>query len=167
MVSNAVQDAINDQIHHELYSAYIYLSMVAYFESKNLEGFAHWMRLQAQEEVAHAMRLFDHVHDRGGRVVLQAVDQPPAEFESPLDVFQKALEHERNVTGMIHRLYELARQENDYPTQVMLQWFIDEQVEEEKTAEGVVEQLRMAGGDATALLMLDAKLGARPAGAEA
>jgi ferritin len=161
MLSKVVEDAINEQIKNELYSAYLYLAMSAHFEVANLPGSAHWMRLQSQEEVEHAMKFFDYVNERGGRVVLQAINQPPAEFKSPLDIFQQALEHEQKVTGMINNLYALAVKENDYPTQVMLQWFIEEQVEEEKSAGDVVEQLKMIGDHIPSLLMLDRQLGAR------
>ena len=163
MLNEVVQDAINEQIKNELYSAYLYLSMAAHSEAANLPGFAHWMRLQSQEEVSHAMKLFDFVNDRGGRVVLQAIDQPPVEFESPLDVFKKTLEHERKVTALIHRLYELAVKENDYAAQVMLHWFIEEQVEEEKSAEQIVEALKMIGDKPQTLIMLDRELGRRGA----
>lgn len=163
MFNKKLQDAINDHIKHELYSAYLYLSMSAHFEGVNLPGFARWMRVQSQEESSHAMKLFDFIHERGGRVVLQAIAQPPGDFKSPLDVFQQALEHEQKVTGMIHRLYELAGKENDYATQVMLQWFITEQVEEEKTAGDIVEQLKMVGEQPAGVFMLDRQLGARGA----
>ena len=119
------------------------------------------MRLQYEEEVSHAMKLFDYIHDRGGRVVLQAIDQPAAEFGSLLDVFQKALEHEQKVTGMINRIYDLAVKENDYPTQIEMQWFITEQVEEEKSAGDIVDQLKMVGDHGPSLIMLDRHLGAR------
>jgi ferritin len=119
------------------------------------------MRIQATEEVNHAMRLFDYVNDRNGRVILKALEQPPANFKSVLDVFEHALKHEMKVTGLIHSLYELAKQENDYATQVALQWFINEQVEEEATASKVVDRLKIAGDDGGALLMLDNELGAR------
>jgi ferritin len=160
-ISQSVQDAINDQINHEFFAAYIYLSMSAYFERNNLPGFGAWMRGQAQEEVTHGMRLFDFVHDRGGRVTLKAVDAPPADFKSALDVFEQALKHEQKVTGMINELYSVAAKANDFATQVTLQWFITEQVEEEKTADLIVEQLKMVGSDRTALLLLDRELGAR------
>lgn len=163
MLSKSLQNALNEQIKNELYSAYVYLSMSAHFEAANLRGFAHWMRVQSQEEVAHAMRIFDFINDRGGRVVLQAIDEPPADFKSPLEVFQKALEHERKVTEMIHKLYELAVKGNDYPAQVMLQWFIEEQVEEEKSATEVVEQLKLIGDQGAGLFMLDRQLGERKA----
>jgi ferritin len=161
MLGKKVQDAINEQIKNELYSGYLYLAMSAYFEAKNLPGFAHWMRMQAEEEQEHALKFFDFVNDRGARVVLQAIDQPPVEWESPLAVFEQTLEHEQKVTGLINQLYELALEENDYPTQVMLQWFIDEQVEEEKNATEIVETLRLAGDKGQALIMMDRALGRR------
>jgi ferritin len=161
MLGKKVQDAINEQIKNELYSGYLYLAMSAYFEAKNLPGFAHWMRMQAEEEQEHALKFFDFVNDRGARVVLQAIDQPPVEWESPLAVFEQTLEHEQKVTGLINQLYELGLEENDYPTQVMLQWFIDEQVEEEKNATGIVETLRLAGDKGQALIMMDRALGRR------
>jgi ferritin len=161
MLNKTVQGAINDQIKNEFYSSYLYLSMSAYFETQSLPGFASWMRAQSQEEHAHAMKFFDFVNDRDGTVELQALDQPPGEFQSPLDVFQQALEHERKVTALIYRLYELALKESDYATQTLLQWFITEQVEEEKSASQIVEQLKMTGGDSTALLLLDRELAGR------
>lgn len=161
MLNKKIQDAINEQIKNELYSAYIYLSMSAYFESLNLMGMAHWMRLQSNEEVEHAMKFFDYINDRGGRVSLSAIDQPPFEWKSPLAAFENAYEHEQKVTGMINNIYALAVKENDYPTQVMLQWFIDEQVEEEKNASTIVEQLKMIGESANGLMMLDHRLGER------
>ncbi len=161
MLNAAVQQALNHQIQHELYSAYVYLSMSAYFESANLPGCAHWMRLQSQEEVAHAMKFFTFVNDRGGRVVLEALAQPPVEFQSPLDVFQKALEHERKVSESIYRIYDLASKEKDYPTQVLLNWFVSEQVEEEQSASAIVGLLEMCAVEGPALIMLDRQLGAR------
>ena len=161
MLSNAVEKAINDQIKNELYSAYLYLSMSAYLESANLPGMARWMRLQSDEEMAHAMKFFDYVYDRGGRVVLQAIDQPPAEFGSPLDVFEKALAHEQRVTGLINQIYDLAVKENDYPSQIELQWFITEQVEEEKSAGDIVELLKVIGDHGPSVIMVDTQLGAR------
>jgi ferritin len=161
MLSKPVQDAINEQIKNELYSAYLYLSMAAHFESTNLSGFAHWMKIQATEEVKHAMKFFEYVFERGGKVTLKAIDQPPADFKSPVEIFKSAHKHEQKVTAMIHKLYELVLKENDYPSQVMLQWFIKEQVEEEKTAEGIVEQLKMAGDSSAALLMADRQFAAR------
>ena len=166
MLNQKVQDAINTQIKNEVFSAYLYLSMCGYFEHTNLPGFAQWMRVQYEEELEHGLKFFDFVNDRGGRVTLFAVDQPPSEFQSPLDVFQRALEHEQKVTGMINALYALAVQENDYPAQVLLQWYISEQVEEEKNATLIVEQLKRIGDDGSALLLLDRELGARKGGGE-
>ncbi|HYP38784.1 MAG TPA: ferritin [Chloroflexia bacterium] len=165
MIKQAVQDALNDQIKHELYSAYVYLSVSAYCDSIGLQGFAHWMRMQNAEEQEHALKIFDFINDRGGRVRLQAIDQPASDFGTPLQIAEKALEHERKVTGLIERLYELAVKEGDYATQVLMQWFITEQVEEEKNASILVEQLKMIGDNRTALLMLDMELGKRQAGA--
>jgi ferritin len=160
-LNDRVAKAFNEQINEELYSSYIYLAMVAHFEELNFPGFANWMRQQAQEEVAHAMRLFTHLTRRGGRVVLKAIGEPPADFGSPLEAFQAALAHEQHITGTIHALYEVALAEKDYPAQLELQWFIDEQVEEEETAGGVVEALKMAGDNQGALLMLDRELAGR------
>jgi ferritin len=161
MLNKKVEEAINEQIKNELYSGYLYLSMSAYFEANNLPGFARWMRLQAEEEQEHALKFFDFVNDRGGRVVLHAIDQPPVEFESALAIFEQTLEHEQKVTSLIHQLYELALEQNDYPSQVMLQWFIDEQVEEEKNATEIVDTLKMVGDQGQALVMLDRALGRR------
>ena len=163
MLSKTIQDAMNEQIKNELYSAYLYLSMSAYCEAANLPGFAHWMRVQAQEEVAHAMKFYDFIYERGGRVVLQAIDQPPVEFQSPLNVFEQTLEHEQKVTALIHDLYTLAVQEKDYASQAFLQWFVTEQVEEEASATQIVETLKMIGDKGHALLMLDRELGKRGA----
>lgn len=161
MLPQPLQEALNDQIQREFYAAYLYLSMSAYFEALNLPGFAHWMRQQSREELGHAMRIFDFVNERQGRVVLKAIEQPPAEFESPLAAFQAALAHEQRVTRHINEIYELAVQEKDYPTQVMLHWFIEEQVEEESTAAQIVERLKLVGDQPAALLMLDNFMGQR------
>jgi len=161
VLDKKVQGAINEQIKNELYSGYLYLSMSAYFEANNLPGFARWMRLQAEEEQEHALKLFDFVNERGGRVELKAIDQPPVEFEGPLAVFEITLEHERKVTALINSLYELALEVKDYPAQVMLQWFIEEQVEEEANATKIAETLKMIGQKGQALVMLDRQLGGR------
>jgi ferritin len=163
MLNKKVQDAMNEQIKNELYSAYLYLSMSAYCEEANLPGFAHWMRLQAQEEVSHAMKFYHFIYERGGRVVLQAIDQPPAEFQSPLDVFEQTLGHEQKVTAMINDLYALAVQEKDYASQAFLQWFVTEQVEEEDSATQILETLKMIGDKGHALIMLDRQLASREA----
>lgn len=161
MLSQKLEDAINRQINAEISSAYLYLSMSAYFEASNLDGFARWMREQHREETEHALKFFDFLVDREARVVLHPIAQPPVEFDSTQAVMQQTLEHERQVTAAIHRLYSQAVKENDYPLQVMLHWFIDEQVEEEKVASQIVEQLKLLGDDRAGLLLLDARLGAR------
>ncbi|ANT64376.1 MULTISPECIES: ferritin [Prosthecochloris] len=161
MISKTLQKAINDQIQKEFYSSYLYLSMAAYAESENLPGFAHWLRLQQQEEQGHAMKLYKYLNERGGRVELQAIEQPPTEFSSPTKMFEEVLEHERFVTASINKLYEKALKENDYAAQIMLQWFIEEQVEEEATASEILETLKMAGEKGQALLMLDRQLARR------
>lgn len=163
MISETVQDAMNQQLKSELYSAYVYLSMAAYFEAANLPGFAHWMRVQSQEELEHAMKFYDFINDRNGRVVLQAIDQPPIEFESPLEIFERALAHEQQVTAAINQLYDQAVQEQDYATQAFLHWFVTEQVEEEKMATQIVETLKMVGDRGEALFLLDRELGGRQA----
>ena len=161
MLSKSMQDAINEQIKQELYSAYLYLSMGAHCESVNLPGVAHWMKVQYQEETGHAMKFFDYVFDRGGRVVLQGIEKPPAEFRSVTEVFEKTLEHERKVTGLINQLYSLAVKENDYASQEFLHWFIKEQVEEEKNATQILEQLKMIGEKGSGIIMLDRHLASR------
>jgi len=161
MFSDKVQEAMNEQIKNELYSAYIYLSMAAHFEAANLPGFAQWMRMQSNEEVEHAMKFFDFINERGGRVELRAIDQPPVEWGSPLEIFETALGHEQKVTRMINNIYEIAMEEKDYPSQIMLQWFIEEQVEEEKSAGEIVETLKMFGEKDTVILLLDRQLGER------
>ena len=161
MLSPTIQEALNKQINHEFYSSYFYLSVSAYFESLNLGGFSHWMRLQSQEEREHGMRLLDHLHDRNGQATFEAIAQPPIEFQSPAEAFQQALQHEDHVTQTINRFYELAVEEKDYAIQVELQWFISEQVEEEKQARQILDQLKMIGDQGTALYLLDKELGER------
>lgn len=163
MLSKTMQEALNDQINHEFYASYLYLSMAAHFDQANYPGFAHWMRLQSQEEYGHAMKIFGFINDRDGQVELKAIAQPATKFKSPLDIFTQALEHERKVTGLIHKLYDLAVKENDYATQVMLHYFVEEQVEEEKVALAIVDQLKMIGDTPTAMLMLDRQLASRAA----
>jgi ferritin len=157
-LNKTIQDALNEHMNQEFYTSYLYLSMSAYCEAINLPGFAHWMRVQSQEEYSHAMKMFDFIVKQKVRVILHPIDQPTIEFHSPLDVMQQALEHERHVSQLINQLYELAVRENDYPTQVHLQWFIAEQVEEEKVASNIVEQLKIIGERGDALLLLDWEL---------
>jgi ferritin len=161
MLSKKMQDAINEQINKELYSAYLYLSMGAWAETQNLPGFAHWMHEQFEEETAHALKFFDHIVDRGGRVTLKAIDAPELEWKSPLAMFEQVLKHEQFVTSLIHNLYALAAKENDYPSQVLLQWYIGEQVEEEKHATYIVDTLKTVGEKGHALVMMDRELAKR------
>ena len=167
MFNRKVQEAMNDQIQRELESAYIYLAMAAYFYSVNLPGFAHWMKVQFQEEQAHAFKFYDFVNDRGGRVILQALGQPLIEFQSALDAFEKALAHEEKITGHINDLYALATEEKDFASQNLLQWFVEEQVEEEKNAGDIVDMLKKIGDNYHALIMLDRELGQRQPPVEA
>ncbi|MDD8019269.1 MAG: ferritin [Bacteroidota bacterium] len=164
MLTAPLLKALNEQINHEMFSSYLYLSMAAYCEAKNFSGFAQWMRMQSSEETKHAMKLYEYVHSRGSAVTLLAIAQPPTEFHFPVKMFEQVVEHERKISGSITKLYELAIKENDYPTQVMLQWFITEQVEEEKTAVGIVEQLKMVGDSPVSIMMMDRQLGARSNG---
>ena len=156
-----VEKAFNDQINEELFSSYVYLAMAAHFEANNWEGFAGWMKHQAQEEMEHAMRLFTHLTRRGGRVALKAIGEPPLDFGTPLEAFEKALAHEQHITATITALYELALKEKDYPAQLELQWFIQEQVEEEENTGRAVELLKMAGDNKGALFMLDRQMANR------
>ena len=130
MLSEKLQKALNEQVNNELFAAYQYLAMAEYFAARNLDGFSHWMRLQRQEEINHAMKIFDFVIDRDGRVKLTPIAAPDAKFTTPLEVLKKALEHERSVTAKINALYAAAKKENDYPTEALMQWFVLEQVEE-------------------------------------
>jgi len=161
MLSKAMQDAINEQINKEYHSAYIYLSMAAYCESVNLPGAAHWMKVQAKEETGHGDKFFDYLVDQGARVILKPIAQVPTEFKSLLEVFEKALEHEKKMTGWLNQLYAQAVKESDYATQILLQWYITEQVEEEKNAADIVAQLELIDAHGTAVLMLDKTLGKR------
>jgi ferritin len=156
-----MQDAMNEQINKELYSSYLYLSMAAYFEDQNLPGFAKWMRTQEGEEREHGMKLYDFLVDRGGRVALKAIAAPESDWKSPLELFKQVAAHEAAVTASIHNLYETALKEKDYAAQTMLQWFITEQVEEEKNAAEIVAQLELVEARGTAVLMLDHRLGKR------
>jgi ferritin len=161
MIGKAMQDAINEQINKELFSSYLYLSMAAYFENKNLTGFAHWMRIQEAEEREHAMKFYDFTLERGGQVMLKAIEAPAGTWNSNLELFREVAEHEAKVTASINELYELALAEKDYPAQVMLQWFINEQVEEEKNAAEIVANLELIEERGTAVLMLDHNLAKR------
>ncbi len=160
MLKKTIEDALNEQINKEFYSSYLYLSMSAYFEDIDLPGFAHWMRLQAQEEVIHAMKMYHYVNERGGRVIMKAIDQPQMEWESPLAAFEHVYEHEQFVTSLINGLMDLVIEERDHATNQFLQWFVEEQVEEENSANSAVQKLKLVG-DGGGLFMLDKDLSAR------
>ena len=162
MLKESVQIALNDQIQAEFHSAYLYLSMAAWCEAKNFDGFAHWMRMQAQEEMFHAMKVYDYINMTGGRVVLQGVQQPEVNWETPLAIFQASLAHEIYMTGRINDLLGLAMDERDHATANMLQWFIGEQVEEEANVDGICGKLTMMGDNMHAVYMMDRELAARP-----
>ncbi len=164
MLKANVQEALNNQINGEIASTYLYLSMTAYFESKNFHGMAKWMELQAREEWSHAMKIFGHVNERNGRVILKQIDAPPSEWKSVLDVFEHTLNHEIKVTEKIHALVKLATSECDYATLAFLQWFVSEQVEEEAQALSIVEKLKLMGEGHIGLFILDGELGKRAAG---
>ncbi len=161
MIDKKMQGAFNEQINAELYSAYLYLSMVAYFESINLPGFANWMRIQTQEEVMHAMKIYDYVNERDGRVILKSIGEPQSEWESPLAAFEAAYQHEQKVTGLINELVNLAIKEKDHAANMFLQWFVNEQVEEESNADAIVQKIRLMADAPGGMYMLDNEMGQR------
>ena len=161
MLNEKIQEAFNKQINAELYSSYLYLAMATYFASVNLNGMANWMKCQVQEEIMHAMKFYDFILERGGKVTLPAIDAPTATWDSPLAAFEAAYGHEQKVTGMINALVDLAILEKDHAANAFLQWFVTEQVEEESTADGIVQQLKLAGDRGGALFMIDRELGSR------
>jgi len=161
MISKKLQNAINKQINKELYSEYLYLSMAAYLESIGLEGFAIFFKVQVQEERFHTMKFFDYVNERGGRVILEAIDRPQVEFKSPVEIFEIAYKHEQYVSKLINELIEVAIKENDHAARSFLNWYIDEQVEEEASMDKILNQLKMIGGKGQGMLMLDKELATR------
>ena len=161
MLSKKMEEALNKQVNAELFSSYLYLAMAADFEAKNLPGFAHWLKLQAKEENGHGLKFYEYVNDRRGRVMLSAIAAPPAEWATPLAAFEAVLGHEEKVTGLINGLVELAGKEKDNATSVVLQWFVSEQVEEEKNADAIVQQLKRIGDSPHGLIMLDRALAQR------
>ncbi|MEA1949854.1 MAG: ferritin [Planctomycetota bacterium] len=166
-MKSEMQDAINKQINAELFSSYLYLSMSSYFESKDLPGMAAWMRVQAQEEVSHAMKFFDFVNERRGRVVLDGVGTPKTDWDSPLEAFEDAFKHECGISARIDSLVDIATEHKDHATANFLQWFVAEQVEEEATVDAIVARLRMFGDHSMGLVMLDKELAGRTAAAGA
>jgi len=163
-IQKKMEAALNGQINAELYSEYLYLSMAAYFESLNLGGFARWMEVQAGEEHSHAMKIYKFINERGGRVSLEAINKPKSEWGSPQEAFEEAYAHEQKVTKMIHDLVDLSGQEKDHASFTMLQWFVDEQVEEEDSAGTIAERLKAVKGAPQALFMMDQALGQRKDG---
>lgn len=161
MISQKMQDAINVQIQKELFSSYLYLAMSAHFAEKNLPGFARWLEVQAEEEREHAMKFYNHLLDRGGHIELKALEAPQGTWKSNMEAFREVLAHEQFITRSINEVYEVALKENDYPAQILLQWFISEQVEEERNASDIIAQLEMIEEKGTAVLMLDKALGKR------
>lgn len=161
MINQRLEDVINKQINAELYSAYLYLAMAAYYESINLPGFANWMRVQFQEEQFHGLKFYDYLVSRGGRVKLEAIEMPKFEWNSPLEVYEHTLEHEKHVTALLNNIAEIAEEEKDRPTRNLMIWFIDEQVEEEGSAEKIISDLKFIGENGQGLLMLDRELATR------
>lgn len=161
MLNEKMEKALNEQINEELYSSYLYLAIAAWFESQNLSGCAAWMAAQAREENGHAMKFFKYINERRGRVILKAIKEPPKEWKSPLAAFEASLNHEQHITGRIDKLMNQAIAEKDHASVAMLQWFVNEQVEEEASVDGIVQKLKMADKAPGALLMLDHALGER------
>lgn len=161
MISKKIEDALNERINAEFYSAYLYLSMQAYFESVNLSGFANWMKAQTQEELMHAMKVYDFVNERNGKVSLKEIAQPPSQWDSPLAAFEAAYKHELSVTSHVNEQVNLAIEEKDHATNTFLQWFVNEQVEEESSLNNVVQKLKMIENAPGGLFLLDSELGQR------
>lgn len=161
MLSKKMLESLNEQINKEIYSAYFYLGMSAYAASTGLNGFANWFYTQWKEELGHAKRIFDYVHRQGARVTLKAIDAPPQDFSSGADLFEKTLAHEKKVTGLIHNLVNLAKEESDLATEDFLQWFVKEQVEEEATPAGILKKIKNAGSEEKGLSEVDVQLAAR------
>ena len=164
MIHSSLQNALNAQINREQYSAQLYLAMSAHCEAKSFRGFAHWLRLQAQEETAHAMKLIEFVLDRGGRLELKGIDAPPTEFGSLTELFEKILAHEQSITASINALFELSRAEKDYASEITLQWYVTEQVEEEASVGQILDQLRAIGEKGGGIWYLDSRMGKRATG---
>ena len=161
MASQKVIDALNNQLQMEFFSEYFYMSMEAYFVENNLDGFANFFNVQVKEERDHAYKFFNYISRAGGKIILQAIEKPKSDFESPLDVFEAALEHEKLISNSIHELVDLAISDKDHTTSSFLRWFIDEQSEEEENMEKVVRKLRLLKNDPAGLLMIDQELAQR------
>ena len=163
MISEKMQDALNKQVNEEFFSAYMYLAMSAYCSTIGLPGFANWMRMQYEEEIMHVTKMYDYIMGQGGVIELKAIEQPDQVYGTPLEIFEKTLEHEQLVTNLIHRLMDLAVEERDYATQTFLQWYVTEQVEEESNVNDILSPLRMVGDDKGGLMMIDQQLAGRMA----
>ncbi|OJV63266.1 MAG: ferritin [Clostridiales bacterium 38-18] len=161
MINARLEEVINKQINAELYSAYLYLSMSAYFESVNLPGFANWMKVQFEEEQFHGLKFFNYLISRGGRVKLDTIEVPKFEWKNAIEVFEETLEHEKHVTALLNNIAEVAEEEKDRATRNLMIWFIDEQVEEEGNAEKIINELKMIGGEGHGMLMLDREFATR------
>lgn len=161
MLSEKMVDALNEQINKEMYSAYLYLAMSSYAEFKGLKGFSNWYRVQYQEEMEHAMRIYDYVQEQGAQVKLKAIEQPSSDFGTPLQILEKTLEHEQFVTKLINNLVDLAIKEKDHASQIFLQWFVTEQIEEESNVNEILDKLKLAGKNGNGLFMIDKDLAAR------
>lgn len=161
MLNEKMEKALNEQVTWELYSSYFYLSMSSYFESISLSGCATWMRAQAQEELYHAIKIYDYINERGGRAIMESIDKPPSEWDSPLHVFEEVLAHEQKVTGLINDLANLALDERDHASGIFLQWFVSEQVEEEASVGEVLDKFKLIAEDKGGLFAMDQELGKR------
>lgn len=161
MLSNNMLSALNKQINKEIYSAYLYMSMSAYSQYTGLKGFANWFMVQYNEEMEHAMKIYTYVNDQGEQVKLMAIDEPPVEFDSPLDMFEKTLDHEKFITKSINELVDIAIAEKDHATVIFLQWFVTEQIEEEGNDNDIINQLKLVGDNGNGLIMIDRELGSR------
>ncbi len=161
MLTKKMVDCLNEQINKEIYSAYLYLGMGSYAASIGLNGVANWFTIQVQEELSHAQKMYNYVIQQGGKSVLKAIDEPPQEFSSALDLFEKTLAHEQKVTGLINALVAVANEENDNATKIFLQWFVTEQIEEEDNASNLVQRLKLVGKDGNGLLLVDQELAQR------
>ena len=161
MSNKILEKALNEHLNAEMYSAYLYLSMSAYFSDTGLSGFANWMRVQAKEEQFHAMKFYDYINERGGKVLLTAIEAPQQEWASPLEAVQAVLAHEKKVTALINNLVDLAIDERDHATNIFLQWFVTEQVEEEDNVNEILNKLKLAGVEGNGMFMLDKDLATR------
>jgi ferritin len=161
MITEKIEKALNQHLNEELYSSYLYLSMCAYFQIQNLSGFANWMKVQYQEENFHAMKFYDYIIQKGGKITLLKIDQPKTSWSSTLEVFEETLKHEQKITALINNLVDLAIQEKDHATVNFLNWFVNEQVEEEANVEKILSEIKMVGDNKTGLFMMDRELGTR------